>query len=95
MYLQFRWFPMERITDYTHWNVGLTTRVTGTVLQVRYDAINCSVPDNYVQTFRFCCSYHAFWEGIGCTVPDNKRKAAARICPGLGFLYVLKTQEKS
>jgi hypothetical protein len=86
---------MERNTVYTRWKVCLTTRVTDTVLQVRYDAINCSVPDNYVQTFRFCCNYHAFREVIGCTVPDNKRKRAARICPGLDFLYVVKTQEHS
>jgi hypothetical protein len=52
---------MEINTAYNHRKVGLTTRVADTVLQVRYDVINCSVPYNYVQTFRFCCSYHAYW----------------------------------
>jgi len=84
---------MESNTVYTRRNFDLTTRVTDSVSQVRYDVINCSVPDNYVQTFRFNCSYHAFREDIGCTVPDNKRKTATRICSGLGFLYVVKTQE--
>ena len=40
LYLQFRWLPVERNTVYTRWNGGLTTRVTDTVLQVGYDAIN-------------------------------------------------------
>jgi len=40
---------MERNRVYTPWNVGLTTRVSDTVLQVRYDAINWIVCDNYVK----------------------------------------------
>jgi hypothetical protein len=51
---------MERNTVYTRWNVALTTLVTDTVLQVRYDAINWSVCKNYVKTFRLCCNNHAF-----------------------------------
>jgi len=77
---------MESNTVYTRWNVGLTTRVTDTVLQVRYDPVNCSVPDNYVLMFRFCCSYHAFREVIFCTVPGSKRNNAVRSSLGLGFL---------
>jgi hypothetical protein len=34
---------MERNTVYARWNVGLTTRVIDTVLQIRYDVINWSV----------------------------------------------------
>jgi len=34
LYLQFRWLPMERNTVYIRCNVGLTTLVTDTVLQV-------------------------------------------------------------
>jgi len=30
-----------------------------------------------------------------CTVPDNKGKTTVRSSPGLGFLYVVKTQERS
>jgi len=36
---------MESNTVYTRWNVGLTTRVNDTVLQVRYEAINWRVWD--------------------------------------------------
>ena len=50
LYLQFRWLPMERNTVYIRWNVGLTTRVNDTALEVRYDAINWWVCDNYAKT---------------------------------------------
>ena len=82
---------MERNRVFIRCNVGLTTRVTDTVLQVGYDAINWSVCDNYIKTFRFCCCYHAFREVSACTVRDNKRKTAAKNSPGLlyGFLFVL------
>jgi hypothetical protein len=86
---------MERNAVNTLWNFGLTTRVIDTVLQVRYDAINWSVCGNDFTKFRFCCSYHAFRDISVCTVRDNKGNTAARCSPGLGFLYVVKTQEQS
>jgi predicted SprT family Zn-dependent metalloprotease len=85
---------MERNTVYTRWNVGLTGRVIDTVLQIRYDTINWSLCDKKFTTFRFRCSCHAFRDVSARTVPDNRGKTAARCSSGLGFLYVVKAQER-
>jgi hypothetical protein len=86
---------MERNAVYTRWNVGLNALVTVTVLQVRYDAINWRVCKNNNKAFCFYCSDRFFRLVCVCTIADNKGSNVAISNSGLGFLFVVKTDDQS